>query len=95
MCNVGMRTSNDTEPISDSHTKSSGETVLSDSNREVETGGSEYTLTTSDIGDCIAAVTDARDVAKRQADPSVDPFAGIDLEQWQSVLVGFKEYDVG
>ena len=51
MGNVGMRTSNDTEPISDSHARFSGETFLSNSNREVETGDAEYTLTSSNIGE--------------------------------------------
>ena len=51
----------------------------------------EFTLTTSDIGDCIAAIEVANEIAKR-ADPSQDPFDGIDIEWWQSVLTKFEKY---
>ena len=46
----------------------------------------EFTLTTSDIGDCIAAIEVAN------ANPSQDPFDGIDIEWWQSVLTKFEKY---
>lgn len=53
---------------------------------------SEFTLTTSDIKSCIAAIKVANDILK--ADPSRDPFDGIDIERWKSDLMKFGRYIV-
>ena len=56
------------------------------------TDPSEFTLTTSDIKSCIAAIKVANDILK--ADPSQDPFDGIDIERWESDLMKFGRYIV-
>ncbi|KAL3809958.1 hypothetical protein ACHAXA_011400 [Cyclostephanos tholiformis] len=103
--NVGIRGSNGTGRVSNFHEKSlvvvdaclkdtpnaRGETALSDPDRDDDKGNAEFTLTTSDIKDIIAAVGVAREMAD-QADPGLDPFAGIDIERWQSLLVGFEGF---
>lgn len=54
--------------------------------------GSDFTLTTSDIKSCIASIKVANDIL--QADPSRDPFDGIDIERWKSDLMKFGRYIV-
>jgi len=81
-----LNTSNTTKSVG-SDRRENEKKVL---DRTIDT--SDFTLTTSDIKSCIASIKVAKDILK--ADPSRDPFDGIDIERWKSDLMKLGRYIV-